>query len=191
MPETTTPLDLDSRISERCRTVPPSGIRRFFEIAATMKDVISLGIGEPDFVSPQPVIDAAVVKGPLAEHYQQYWRQSVVQAIAADALNSKKSDLGGSERGSATGGRGHVLVRPDSRVGPARRTRPRRGRRRARSGRPGERPEGGWVSANCSGWPGRPGWSRARPGSCATSPSWTRSSPLISDQAAGFTFHID
>ena len=40
--------------------MPPSGIRRFFEIAATMQDVISLGIGEPDFVSPRPVIDAVV-----------------------------------------------------------------------------------------------------------------------------------
>jgi aminotransferase len=42
------------------RTTPPSGIRRFFEIAATMDDVISLGIGEPDFVSPQPIIDAGI-----------------------------------------------------------------------------------------------------------------------------------
>ncbi|MEM6338010.1 MAG: aminotransferase class I/II-fold pyridoxal phosphate-dependent enzyme [Bacteroidota bacterium] len=55
----TTPIDLQSRLAERVRTVPPSGIRRFFEIAATMEDVISLGIGEPDFVSPQPVIDRA------------------------------------------------------------------------------------------------------------------------------------
>ncbi|MDT7856900.1 aminotransferase class I/II-fold pyridoxal phosphate-dependent enzyme [Rubrivirga sp. S365] len=47
------------RLSRRIREVPPSGIRRFFEIAATMDDVISLGIGEPDFVSPQPIIDAA------------------------------------------------------------------------------------------------------------------------------------
>jgi aminotransferase len=47
------------RLSDRARTIPPSGIRRFFEIAATMDDVISLGIGEPDFVSPQPIIDAA------------------------------------------------------------------------------------------------------------------------------------
>lgn len=58
MPDTV--LDLSQRLSERARTVPPSGIRRFFEIAATMADVISLGIGEPDFVSPQPVIDAAI-----------------------------------------------------------------------------------------------------------------------------------
>ena len=47
-------------LSDRVQSVPPSGIRRFFEIAATMDDVITLGIGEPDFVSPQPVIDAAV-----------------------------------------------------------------------------------------------------------------------------------
>lgn len=60
MAETTARADISSRISERGRTVPPSGIRRFFEIAATMDDVLSLGIGEPDFVSPQPVIDAAI-----------------------------------------------------------------------------------------------------------------------------------
>lgn len=52
--------DISRLVSERGRTVPPSGIRRFFEIAATMEDVISLGIGEPDFVSPKPVIDAAI-----------------------------------------------------------------------------------------------------------------------------------
>ena len=50
----------DSRLSLRAQTIPPSGIRRFFEIAATMKDVITLGIGEPDFVTPRPAIDAAV-----------------------------------------------------------------------------------------------------------------------------------
>ena len=50
---------LAGRLSDRILSVPPSGIRRFFEIAATMDDVISLGIGEPDFVSPQPIVDAA------------------------------------------------------------------------------------------------------------------------------------
>ncbi len=61
MPAPTAPtLDLKARLSERARTVPPSGIRRFFEIAATMDEVISLGIGEPDFVSPPPVIEAGV-----------------------------------------------------------------------------------------------------------------------------------
>jgi len=45
-----------SFISKRVATVPPSGIRRFFDIAATMPDVISLGIGEPDFVTPDPIL---------------------------------------------------------------------------------------------------------------------------------------
>jgi len=47
-------------IAQRIAAVPPSGIRRFFDIAATMDDVISLGIGEPDFVSPQPVLEAGI-----------------------------------------------------------------------------------------------------------------------------------
>lgn len=47
-------------ISDRVQGVPPSGIRRFFDIAATMHDVISLGIGEPDFVTPTRVLDAGI-----------------------------------------------------------------------------------------------------------------------------------
>ncbi len=48
-----------SRLSLRAQQIPPSGIRRFFEIAATMKDVITLGIGEPDFVTPRAAVEAA------------------------------------------------------------------------------------------------------------------------------------
>lgn len=40
--------------------VPPSAIRRFFDIAGTMKDAISLGVGEPDFVTPFPVRNTAI-----------------------------------------------------------------------------------------------------------------------------------
>ncbi len=47
-------------ISQRVLSVPPSGIRRFFDISATMDDVISLGIGEPDFVTPRAVIQAGI-----------------------------------------------------------------------------------------------------------------------------------
>nr|AIA10451.1 aminotransferase class I and II [uncultured bacterium] len=47
-------------VSERVNNVPPSGIRKFFDIVATMKDVISLGIGEPDFVSPEPILNAGI-----------------------------------------------------------------------------------------------------------------------------------
>ena len=45
-------------VSDRVAKVPPSGIRKFFDIAATMEDVISLGIGEPDFVTPTPILEA-------------------------------------------------------------------------------------------------------------------------------------
>jgi aminotransferase len=47
-------------ISKRVDSVPPSGIRKYFDIAATMKDVISLGIGEPDFVTPAPILNAGI-----------------------------------------------------------------------------------------------------------------------------------
>ncbi|MCB9438325.1 MAG: aminotransferase class I/II-fold pyridoxal phosphate-dependent enzyme [Anaerolineales bacterium] len=47
-------------IADRIHQVPPSGIRKFFDIAATMSDVISLGIGEPDFTSPRSVIEAGI-----------------------------------------------------------------------------------------------------------------------------------
>jgi len=46
--------------SERLETVPPSGIRRFFEIAEEYDDVISLGVGEPDFAPPWAARDAAI-----------------------------------------------------------------------------------------------------------------------------------
>ncbi|MCB0207026.1 MAG: aminotransferase class I/II-fold pyridoxal phosphate-dependent enzyme, partial [Anaerolineae bacterium] len=49
-----------NRISKRVAAVPPSGIRKFFDIAATMDDVISLGIGEPDFVTPDVILQAGV-----------------------------------------------------------------------------------------------------------------------------------
>ena len=52
--------NLESRLSHRVTSVPPSGIRRFFEIAATMKEVITLGIGEPDFVSPEAIMKGAM-----------------------------------------------------------------------------------------------------------------------------------
>jgi aminotransferase len=51
---------MNKYISQRVAQTPPSGIRKFFDIAATMKDVISLGIGEPDFVTPQPILQAGI-----------------------------------------------------------------------------------------------------------------------------------
>ncbi|MSQ15317.1 MAG: aminotransferase class I/II-fold pyridoxal phosphate-dependent enzyme [Dehalococcoidia bacterium] len=49
-----------SLISQRVRGVSPSGIRKFFDILASMEGVISLGVGEPDFVTPWNIREAAI-----------------------------------------------------------------------------------------------------------------------------------
>ncbi len=53
-------MNYDNIISERCRALKPSGIRKFFDIAATMEGVISLGVGEPDFQTPWAIRRAAI-----------------------------------------------------------------------------------------------------------------------------------
>ncbi|HHT42751.1 MAG TPA: aminotransferase class I/II-fold pyridoxal phosphate-dependent enzyme [Firmicutes bacterium] len=51
---------INKMLSERVQTIKPSGIRKFFDIAATMEGVISLGVGEPDFPTPDVVREAGV-----------------------------------------------------------------------------------------------------------------------------------
>ncbi len=47
-------------VSRRLKSVPASGIRKFFDLLSTIDDVISLGVGEPDYVTPEPIRRAAV-----------------------------------------------------------------------------------------------------------------------------------
>jgi aminotransferase len=47
-------------VANNIQQLRPSGIRRYFDIAATMDDVITLGIGEPNFVTPQHIMDAGI-----------------------------------------------------------------------------------------------------------------------------------
>ena len=61
-------------LSERVRLVPPSGIRRFFDIVSTMRDVVSLGIGEPDFVTPDRIRAAGIRS--VEEGYTAYTSNS-------------------------------------------------------------------------------------------------------------------
>ena len=53
-------MDYSKLISKHIQSIPPSGIRKFFDIAAEMKDAISLGVGEPDFVTPWVVREAGI-----------------------------------------------------------------------------------------------------------------------------------
>src|SRR5436190_10635918 len=58
-PAAEAPLRRDP-IARRVRAVPASGIRRFFDIINTMQDVSSLGVGEPDFVTPEHIRKAGI-----------------------------------------------------------------------------------------------------------------------------------
>jgi len=58
------------RIACTVAELPPSGIRKFFDIVSQMDDVISLGVGEPDFVTPWRIRDAAIYS--LEKGFTQY-----------------------------------------------------------------------------------------------------------------------
>lgn len=76
-------------LSKTVSSLKPSGIRKFFDIAATMDDVISLGIGEPDFTTPQPVIDAGIRSLEKGEtHYTSNLGLMELRQAVADHLQS-------------------------------------------------------------------------------------------------------
>jgi aminotransferase len=78
-----------SYLSKRAAELKPSGIRKFFDIAATMKDVISLGIGEPDFTTPQPILEAGIRSLQAGEtHYtSNSGKMELRQGIADNLLH--------------------------------------------------------------------------------------------------------
>lgn len=53
-------INYEKILTGTIQNIPPSGIRKFFDVAATMKDAISLGVGEPDFVTPWAVREAGI-----------------------------------------------------------------------------------------------------------------------------------
>jgi aminotransferase len=74
-------------LARRVRDVPPSGIRRFFDIAATMPDVISLGIGEPDFDTPPDIVEAGIASLRAGRtHYSSNYGTRELRQHLADHL---------------------------------------------------------------------------------------------------------
>lgn len=53
-------MNIENMLNARAAQIPPSGIRKFFDIVAQRKDAISLGVGEPDFVTPWHIRDAGI-----------------------------------------------------------------------------------------------------------------------------------
>ena len=77
-------------LAARVKAVPPSGIRRFFDIIATMTDVISLGVGEPDFDTPREIVEAGVES--LREgrtHYTSNYGTLELRRALSDHLDAR------------------------------------------------------------------------------------------------------
>jgi aminotransferase len=74
-------------LSKRVVSLKPSGIRKFFDIAATMKDVISLGVGEPDFTTPKPILEAGIRSLQAGEtHYTSNAGKLELRQAVADQI---------------------------------------------------------------------------------------------------------
>ncbi|WP_418791162.1 aminotransferase class I/II-fold pyridoxal phosphate-dependent enzyme [Phosphitispora sp. TUW77] len=80
------------KLSTTVKNIPPSGIRRFFDLAAETKGVISLGVGEPDFVTPWHVREACIYS--LEKGYTMYTSNSGMlelrEEIARNLYNNYK-----------------------------------------------------------------------------------------------------
>ena len=77
-------------IAKRVAELKPSGIRKFFDIVATMDDVISLGIGEPDFTTPKPILEAGIKALRQGEtHYTSNAGIYELREAIADMLEEK------------------------------------------------------------------------------------------------------
>jgi len=72
-------------VCRRIAEVPPSGIRKFFDIVSEMKDAISLGVGEPDFTTPWRICDAAIYSLRQGHtHYTSNWGLIELRRAIAD-----------------------------------------------------------------------------------------------------------
>jgi len=77
-------------LAKHVASLKPSGIRKFFDIVATMDDVISLGIGEPDFVTPEPILQAGIHALKAGEtHYTSNAGILEVREVLAEHLQRK------------------------------------------------------------------------------------------------------
>lgn len=78
-------IDYSKILSDTVLNIKPSGIRRFFDIAATMDDVISLGVGEPDFQTPWSVRKAGITS--LEKGKTKYTSNSGLEALRCEISN--------------------------------------------------------------------------------------------------------
>lgn len=84
--------DFESLLSEKVKATKPSGIRKFFDIVAEMKDAISLGVGEPDFVTPWAIREAGIYSLERGNtHYTSNWGLAELRKEIANYLERRFS----------------------------------------------------------------------------------------------------
>ncbi len=81
----------ESHISTTVRDMPPSGIRKFFDIVVGMEDVISLGVGEPDFATPWHIREACIYS--LEGGHTSYTSNKGLLELREILAESTKEDL--------------------------------------------------------------------------------------------------
>ena len=81
-----------SYISERVNALPPSGIRKFFDLLSSIEGVISLGVGEPDFVTPWHIREAAIYS--LEKGYTMYTSNKGTPELRAELARHLESRFG-------------------------------------------------------------------------------------------------
>ena len=78
-------------VSKKAKNVKPSGIRKFFDIVSEQKDVISLGVGEPDFITPWEIRDAGIQT--LKKGYTQYTSNKGLPALRSEISSYLKENF--------------------------------------------------------------------------------------------------
>lgn len=82
----------ETQLNDVLTSLPPSGIRRLFDIASTMEGVISLGIGEPDFITPWHIRNAGIRS--LEKGRTQYTANSGLKELRREAALYMKRRFG-------------------------------------------------------------------------------------------------
>ncbi len=85
-------IDYNSVLSDKIKNIKPSGIRKFFDLAAMMKGVISLGVGEPDFPTPWTVRKTAI--DTLEKKRIIYTANSGLAELRQEIANYTKKKIG-------------------------------------------------------------------------------------------------
>lgn len=85
-------INLDKLVSPVVDALPPSGIRKFFDMAAEMQDVISLGVGEPDFETPWAIREAGIYSLEKGQTY--YTANSGLLELRKEICNYTKRKYG-------------------------------------------------------------------------------------------------